>query len=299
MADGAELPEQWLDGGAMALAQKKFETLRVADTHGVVHVTLDRPARRNAMTMAMARELRQLLQAAQSTPQVRAIVLRGAGGHFCAGTDADDLQAARARAARTDDDRSRRIEPSSDPLASVEAYFGQLCLAWSGTGIPTVAVLEGHIAGAGFGLACVADLVLAADTACFSLEETARGVIPSQVLPYLVQRVGYAQARRLAVCGGTISTAVALQTGLVHEVHPAGALEAALDAALAQILRGAPGAIPSCKSRLAQSRNATPSVMVSAAAEAFSRAAAGAEGREGAAALAEQRLPRWATVPAA
>jgi enoyl-CoA hydratase/carnithine racemase len=106
--------------------------------------------------------------------------------------------------------------------------------------------------------------------------------------------VGYSQARRLTVCGGPIDAALALQVGLVHQQHDAATIGLALEAALASILRGVPGAIASAKSLLAQSRVAAPSVMVSAAADAFSRSAAGPEGQEGAAAHAEQRAPRWA-----
>jgi len=270
-----------------------FETLQVRREGGVLHVTLDRPEARNAMTMAMVRELRTVLHDAQSGGEVRVIVLRGAGGHFCAGADLKDMAAARMRAAQADD-RQRQVEPSVDPMAEVNARFGELCVAYAGTGLATVAVLEGTVMGGGFGLACVVDVAIATDNVVFRLPETSLGVVPAQIAPFLVERLGYAEAKRLAVTGGRVYAAQAHALRLVHEVHAPEALDAALARVLHDILQCAPGAISSTKALLAQARFTPPSAMIPAAAAAFSRSAHGPEGIEGTAAFLAKRKPKWA-----
>src|SRR5262249_27492873 len=109
------------------------------------------------------------------------------------------------------------------------ARFGELCAAFAATGIAIIAALEGSVMGGGFGLACVADVVIASDTAQFRLPETSLGLVPAQIAPFLVERLGVAEARRLAVTGGRLDAKEALALRLVHEVHAADDLDAALD----------------------------------------------------------------------
>jgi isohexenylglutaconyl-CoA hydratase len=270
-----------------------YETLAVRLDAGVLHVTLNRPHARNALTMAMVRELMQVLDDAKGAGDVRVLVLRGAGGHFCAGADLKDMAAARERAARPDD-RNRHLDPSPDPFAEVNARFGDLGVAYANTGIATVAVVEGHVSGGGIGLACFTDVTIAADTAVFRLPETTLGVVPAQVAPFLVERIGYAEAKRMAVTACRVDAAQALAVRLVHAVHPAAQIDAALQRLLHEMLQCAPGAVSSAKALLAQARFAPPAAMTDVAAEAFSRAARSAEGVEGTQAFLAKRRPRWA-----
>jgi isohexenylglutaconyl-CoA hydratase len=269
------------------------ETLALRADGPVWHVTLNRPRSRNAMTMAMVRELRAVLADAKAAGDVRVLVLRGAGGHFCAGADLKDMAAARERASRADDDK-RALEPAADPMAEINAKFGELCVAWADTGLVTVAVLEGTVMGGGFGLACVVDVAIASDTAVFRLPETSLGVVPAQVGPFLVERIGHAETKRLAVTGGTLDARDALALRLVHEVHAPDAVDGALQRVLGEILRCAPGAISATKALLARARFAPPAALVHEAAEVFSRAANGPEGVEGMAAFLARRKPTWA-----
>ncbi len=269
------------------------ETLAVRADGPVWHVTLNRPQARNAMTMAMVRELRAVLADAKAAGDVRVLVLRGAGGHFCAGADLKDMAAARERASRADDDK-RALEPAADPMAEVNAKFGELCVAYADTGLATVAVLEGTLMGGGIGLACVVDVAIASDTAVFRLPETSLGVVPAQIGPFLVERIGYAETKRLAVTGGALDARQALALRLVHEVHAPDALDTALQRVLGEILRCAPGAISATKALLARARFTPPVDLVREAAEVFSRAANGAEGVEGTAAFLGKRKPTWA-----
>ena len=249
----------------------------------VLHLTLDRPRQRNAMSVAMVQALRKALAAAEADGRTRVLVLRGSGGHFCAGGDIRDMATARAR-----------LTEDPDAVAELSAAFGELCVAFSRTGLATVAVLEGSVMGGGFGLACVADVALAGESVAFRLPETSLGLVPAQIGPFLVERLGYSEARRLAVTGARLGADEALALRLVHEVHPDSALDTALARVVNGILQCAPGAVAATKALLARARHHAPASLVQEAAEAFSAAVLGVEGQEGTAAFVERRRPAWA-----
>jgi isohexenylglutaconyl-CoA hydratase len=243
------------------------------------------------MSLQMVAELRRVLQDAEATigtpDAVRVVVLRGAGGHFSAGADLKDMAAARMRAMQAPNDGT------SDPIAEVNAAFGELCVAYARTPLAVVAVLEGTVMGGGLGLACVADVAIASETAQFRLPETSLGVVPAQIAPFLVERLGYSQAKRLAVTGGRLDAAAALRLGLVHVVVDTANLQTELEKVLADILACAPGALAATKALMAQARLREPQDLVQAAAAIFSRAAQGPEGLEGVAAFMQKRKPQW------
>lgn len=250
---------------------------------GVLHLTLNRPELRNAMSIAMVEALLAGLKEAEDHGD-RAVVLRGAGGHFCSGGDIKDMGAAQGRPV-TD----------TDPVAEVNARFGALCAAYAETGLPVVCVVEGAVMGGGFGLACVADVVIAEESAQFRLPETGLGLIPAQIAPFLVERLGYSEARRLAVTGGRLDARQAIQIGLAHHLCAGdGALDKALAATLDQIKLGAPGAIAATKKLVRRARLEDPASLVADAAAEFARAARSEEGAEGMTAFLEKRKPNWA-----
>lgn len=260
-------------------------------TGATLQITLNRPESRNAMSLQMVAELRQVLKDAEATAgqagAVRVVVLRGAGGHFCAGADLKDMAGARMRA-------MQRAEGEPDPIAQVNAEFGELCVAYARTPLAVVAVLEGTVMGGGFGLACVADVAIASETANFRLPETSLGVVPAQIAPFLVERLGYSQAKRLAVTGGRLDAAAALHMGLVHAVAGTATLQTVLDRTLADILACAPGALAATKALMAQARLSEAQALVQQAAAIFSRAAQSPEGLEGMSAFIQKRKPQWA-----
>lgn len=273
---------------------------RVEQTGATLHICLNRPESRNAMSLQMVAELRQVLHAAEATAgqadAVRVVVLRGAGGHFCAGADLKDMAGARMRAMQAPvAGGGGAAEAAVDPIAEVNAAFGELCVAYARTPLAVVAVLEGTVMGGGFGLACVADVAIASETAQFRLPETSLGVVPAQIAPFLVERLGYSQAKRLAVTGGRLDAAAALRLGLVHAVAEPADLQTELDTVLADILACAPGALAATKALMAQARLREPQDLVQPAAAIFSRAAQSPEGMEGITAFMQKRKPNWAT----
>jgi isohexenylglutaconyl-CoA hydratase len=259
-----------------------YTTLIARHDGPVLHLTLNRPEVRNAMSLAMVLELRQALALAEGDGSTRVIVLRGAGGHFCAGGDIKDMATARLK-----------LADNPNAIVEVNEAFGDLCVAYANAGLAVVAVVEGTVMGGGFGLACVADVTLADDSVVFRLPETSLGLVPAQVGPFLVERLGYAEAKRLAVTGAKVESQDALRLRLVHEVHDSESLDWALQRVLADILRCAPGALAATKGLIAKARLHSAASLVHQAAETFARAALGPEGQEGTTAFLGKRRATW------
>ncbi len=268
-----------------------FKTIQASVDAGVCMLTLNRPEVRNAMSLAMVHELLDALTQAENDAAVRVVVLRGAGGHFCAGGDISDMVQARMKLAQA---QAEGTVAAQDPVAAFNAEFGRLCLAYARSPLPIITVLEGTVMGGGFGLACVSDVSLAAENVAFRLPETALGIIPAQIAPFLVERIGYAEAKRLAVTGAKIDAAQALTIRLVHEVaSDAAALYDALQRTIASIQACGPNAIAVTKGLLARARLEPAEALIDEAAQLFSRAVLSDEGQEGTSAFMQKRKPKW------
>ena len=255
------------------------QTLLLESHNGVLHITLNRPESRNAMSLQMVAELRAVLAAVRDDRSVRALVIGGAGGHFCAGGDIKDMANARAQ--------------GPDAYRDLNRAFGALLQEVQHAPQVVITVLQGAVLGGGFGLACVADVAIASDTANFRLPETSLGVVPAQIAPFLVERLGYSQAKRLAVTGGRLDAATALTLGLVHGVTTSDGLAPALDKALVEILACAPGALAATKALMRRARFEPAHALVADAATVFAQSAQSAEGVEGMTAFIQKRKPNW------
>lgn len=262
------------------------ETLQLREDGFVLHVTLNRPEARNAMSLQMTQELRAVFSAIEDSDSIRAVVLRGAGGHFCAGGDIKDMAGARMQAMQSGNDEA---------YAELNRAFGHMITQVDHAPQVVVAVLEGAVMGGGFGLACVSDVAIAHTDAKFALPETGLGVIPAQIAPFVVQRVGLTQARRLALIGARFDGAKALRIGIAHHVVADGAeLDAVLAATLEQVKKCAPQATRATKALLHRVGKEPLEDLLDDAAKQFARAVAGAEGAEGTMAFMQKRPPKWA-----
>lgn len=257
------------------------ETLLLEQAGGVLHITLNRPDSRNAMSLAMVDELRAVLAAVREDAGVRALVLRGAGGHFCAGGDIKDMASARAAGTAAYCDLNRA--------------FGRLLEEAQAQPQVLIAVLEGAVLGGGFGLACVSDIAIALQGAQFGLPETSLGVLPAQIAPFVVKRIGLTQARRLALTAARFDGSEALRLGLVHFAETDNAaLEQRLADSLEQVRRCAPGANARTKALLLATEYEALATLLDQAAEQFAAAVTGPEGAEGTLAFVQKRKPNWA-----
>ncbi|HLV17826.1 MAG TPA: enoyl-CoA hydratase-related protein [Pseudomonas sp.] len=256
------------------------ETLLLNLDAGVLHITLNRPDSRNAMSLAMVHELRAVLESVRHDTSVRALVLCGAGGHFCAGGDIKDMASARAK--------------GPDAYRELNRAFGAMLEEAQSAPQVVVAVLEGAVLGGGFGLACVSDIAIAAETSKFGLPETTLGILPAQIAPFVVKRVGLTQARRLALTAARFDGAEALRLGLVHYCESADSLDGRLAEVLQQIRQCAPQANAQTKALLLATETRELGPLLDSAAEQFAAAVTGAEGVEGTMAFVQKRAPKWA-----
>ncbi|WP_433769669.1 enoyl-CoA hydratase/isomerase family protein [Pseudomonas putida] len=257
------------------------QTLLLEPHNGVLHITLNRPQSRNAMSLEMVGELRAVLAAVRDDRAVRALVISGADGHFCAGGDIKDMANARAQGATA----YRELNRAFGALLEETQHAPQV----------VITVLQGAVLGGGFGLACVSDIALADHQAQFGLPETSLGLLPAQIAPFVVQRIGLTQARRLALTAARFDGTQARRMGLVHFVeHDPQALAERLDEVLAHVLCCAPQANAATKKLLLASAVQPSGELLDQAAEWFSEAVTGAEGVEGTMAFVQKRKPGWA-----
>lgn len=254
---------------------------------GVLHVTFNRPDSRNALSVALLSDIVATFDAVRDSREVRAIVLRGAGGNFCAGGDIKDMANVRLAQAKAGD--------GDDPAAAYNRKFGAFLRKINEAPQATLAICEGAVLGGGFGVACVADVAFAHVDASFGLPETGLGIVPAQIAPFVVQRIGLSQARRLGVCGGRFKGEEAKRLGIVHEVfRDEAALAALLADTLKQVIRCAPNANAVTKELMLKVGQMELDPLLDYAARRFSEAVRSPEGAEGTAAFIEKRLPKWA-----
>jgi isohexenylglutaconyl-CoA hydratase len=244
--------------------------------------TIDDPATRNALSDALLADLLSLLDAIEADPQPRALVLKGSGGLFCAGADLKG------------DTLVEAAENADDPVIALSKLGGLLYQRFNACPIPTIAAVDGPAFGGGFGLACCADIVLAGPRARFALSETRLGLLPAQIAPFVLARIGLPAARRLSLTGRRIGPEDAVAIGLADAAYPDDqTLQAGLQEILADVRRCAPKANIATKALfLSLSRLSEPD-FADHAADLFAASLRGPEGREGLAAFMEKRNPNW------
>jgi enoyl-CoA hydratase/carnithine racemase len=249
---------------------------------GVARITINRPERRNAMSWEVMRGLRQALAGAADDPEVRVVVLAGAGDDaFCAGADLGKMTGA--------------DEPDAGVLAVHEArgVLVDVFDALWGLGKPTVARVQGFALAGGFGLALACDLVVASDRARFGAPEVNVGLWPYMITVPLVRSMPPKQALELMLTGRIVDAAEALQLGFVTRVVPPADLDTAVLALAATLAAKSPAVMK-------LGRDAFYAVWDMAAPDALahlhamlSLTAQTEDAAEGIAAFLEKRAPRW------
>lgn len=263
--------------------------IRIETQGAFVFATLDAPATRNALSDAMVAGLGDALGSAQAQPDCRAIVIRGAGGTFCAGGDFSRFRALMA------------TEPpaeGSDPIAVFNRSFGTLLERLQAGPVATIAVVEGAAIGGGVGLAAACNFVLAASNVQFGMPEVTLGLPPAQIAPFVAARLGHGPALRLMLTGRRIGAAQALGCGLADEVLEPDALDARLDALLTELGRAQPQALRATKAILHRRQTEGLGATLDFASLAFAAALRSGTAAEGLAALTAKRPAAWVTRPA-
>lgn len=195
----------------------------------MLHLTLNRPDKRNAIDEAMVGALLDRLEAADLAAGVQVIALRGAGTDFCSGADLTELLAS--------------ADQSPDTNAASAERLGAVFSALRSTPKPVVAVVHGRAFAGGCGLATACDMVLARDDALFGYPEVQRGFVPAMVMAMLHRAVGEKAAFDLVATGRSLTAQEALGLGLITRVIPADRFETDVANALADLAALSPSAL--------------------------------------------------------
>jgi len=272
---------------AAPIALPKCKTLALKRQGGTLIVTLNQPDSRNALSELMIAELTNAFGVVENDRGIRTVILRGAGGNFCAGGDLRQFQAAGT------DTPPKSIAESPHYKGALK--LSQLMHAINTTPAVVIGAFEGGTLGAGFGFLCVVDIAVATADAVFGITGNMYGVPPGPIVPHVVERLGLPLARRMALSGVKLGAQDAFALGLVHHL---AADSDSLFARVAQIVgdvhRCAPNANRITKDLLLQNSKVTADQMAEMGANAFARALHGTEVHEGTTAFFEKRPPRWA-----
>lgn len=260
------------------------EELLLVQDAGILTVTLNRPRKRNAMNMQLVEELMAVFDAIADDRGIRAVILRGAEGNFCSGGDISGMN----KDAVSEEDAAR-------VTWEFNRIFGRMITRANRAPQVLVTLLEGAVLGGGFGLACISDIAIADKQAKFAMPETGLGIIPAQIAPFVVSRIGLTQARRLALLGERIDGEEAHRLGIVHYLtHGPDEMQARLDEVIAKLRRCAPNANAVTKQLMLDVGKVELEQLLDRAADDFCAAMRGDEGQQGTLAFMEKRLPPWA-----
>jgi enoyl-CoA hydratase/carnithine racemase len=250
----------------------------------VAVVTLDRPEQRNALSLAMLERLEGILGDLAVQPEVRAVVLTGAGRDFCAGADVTELAEAAA----------------GDAAVEYGRAFDRALAALANHAVPVIARIQGAALGGGCQLAVACDLAVAAEDARMGIPSARLGVVIGySSIERLVLAIGPRRTSELLFTGRSISGQEAAAWGMINRAVPAGELDPAVAEIAAAVAQGAPLSIRGSKrgiaallealglNRAGEGHRIADFEMMSA------QALASNDLREGIAAFSERRKPRF------
>lgn len=260
-----------------------YDTLRFEMREGVAHLTLNRPGAGNALNVALARDLEVALRRCREDAAVRAVVLAGAGANFCVGGDLNAFTAEGEHIADYIGAILSHLHPAIADIAAMRA--------------PVIAAVHGAAAGGGMSLAMACDLIVAAESARFTLAYTRIGLALDGSSSYSLPRlIGLRRALELALTNRTLAAREALEWGLVTTVAPDATLADEAAALAGKLAAGAPLALAAAKRLLRTSGNDSLGDLTAQMDEeqrAIQALAGSEDGREGIAAFLARRPPSF------
>jgi methylglutaconyl-CoA hydratase len=256
------------------------DLIETIDARGVATLTLNRPARHNALDDALIATMSEALVRLDASSEIRIVAIDANGPSFCAGGDIGWM---------------RRMAEASAAENRVDALaLAGLLTALDNLSKPTLALVHGSVYGGGVGLVACCDIVLAADNARFCLSEVRLGLVPAIVGPFILRSIGARHARRLILTAEEMPVTEALRIGLVHRIASEDQMELERDAMIEALLAGAPGAQREAKSLLAlYAHHPLDAELMKLAAHSLADRRASPEGREGLNAFLEKRPAVW------
>ncbi|HKP93851.1 MAG TPA: enoyl-CoA hydratase-related protein [Chthoniobacterales bacterium] len=243
-------------------------------TPQITVLTLNRPERRNALTIELMNELASAIENAGADPKQRVVVLRGAGKAFCTGLDLQE---------------AARHEPQQ-----TAEMVARLLLTLAETRLVTIAGVHGAAVAGGAGVMSACDFVIASDHTRIGYPEVRRGLVASLVMTFVRRQLRERDLRELLLASELINAERAREIGLVNRVVPVDQIENEIQKIIASVLQGAPGAITNSKRLMEQLWSTSVRQDIERALAHHLDARESGEAREGIAAFNEKRPPNWA-----
>ena len=255
-----------------------FDNLKFEQQAAIVRITLDRPDHANGLDAAMGRELREAALRCERDPAIKAVILAASGRFFCAGGDINEML-------QHGDQVGEALKSLADDLHAAISSFNRM---------PAVLIVavNGVAAGGGFGLAVMGDVVLAAESASFTMAYTRAGLSPDGGSTWLLPRlIGLRRAQELMLTNRTLSAFEAADLGLVTRVVDDDGLLEEADRLAAEFAAGARLPVAYIKKLLLASAANDLDSQMELEGQLLSRCAASPDGREGIRAFVEKRKP--------
>lgn len=249
------------------------EEIQVAVVDGVMTVTINRPAAKNAVNLAVARGIAEAMQELDANDAIHAAILTGAGGTFCSGMDL------------------KAFVSGELPIIPGRGFAG---IAQAPPTKPLIAAVEGFALAGGFEIAITCDLIVAADNSKFGIPEVKRGLMAGAGgLVRLPRQIPRRVAMELAITGEFISAQRAYELGLINRVVPPGESLAAALALARTVAANGPLAVKASKQVIQQSQDWSQDELFSRQDPFKDTVFRSSDAIEGAKAFAEKRAPVW------
>ena len=257
-----------------------MELIKVTrDGRGVAVLTLARAEKHNALSAQMMTELEAAAKGLAREDDVRVVVLAAEGRSFCAGGDLAWMRAQFGMDAATRKAESRRIATALAALAALPQ--------------PLIGRVQGNALGGGVGLVSVCDVAIGTEAVKMGFTETRLGLIPANIGPYVIARMGATRAREVFMSGRVFDAAEAMRLNLLAKVVAPEALDAAVEAEIAPYLGCAPFAVRDAKALLNALAGQVSEADLDFAIEALAKRWETEEAREGIGAFLDKRKAPW------
>ena len=262
------------------MAVEEYATLEFDVRDGVAHVTLNRPEAGNALNLELAEELLNAVLRCDEDPEVRAVVIFGAGPTFCVGGDLRSF--------------TEQGDELPHHLKELTTYLHAAVSRMARMDSPVVAAVHGAAAGAGMSLTCACDLVVAAEAARFTMAYSNAGLTPDGSSTYFLPRlVGFKRATELTLTNRQLSAQEAMEWGIVTRVVPNEGLMEEATGLAAQLAAGATKALGASKRLLHTGWTETLETQMEHETQTIAEMARTTDGREGIAAFLEKRSAKF------
>ena len=255
-----------------------FEHLKFEKQGAIAKIDLNRPDAANGLDTLMASELKQAARLCDGDPELKAVILSASGRFFCAGGDIKQMLS-------QGDAVGDAIKSLADDLHSAISILSRMQAA-------LIVAVNGVAAGAGFSIAMVGDIVLAGESASFTMAYTRAGLCPDGSSSYFLPRlVGLRRAQELMLTNRTLSAAEACELGLVTRVVADDELQAEADKVARELAQGARLSTAYVKKLLLASAGNDLETQMELEGQLVAQCAASPDGREGIQAFVEKRKP--------